>query len=40
MVTRADCLADFTADTDLALESLVEALCEDHVGSHLLTVHA
>src|SRR4051812_10648417 len=36
MVTPADCLAAFTTDVDPAPESLVEVLCEDHVGTYLL----
>ena len=36
MVTHAERLADFTTDADPAQDSLVEVLCEDHVGTYLL----
>src|SRR3954465_6838517 len=36
MITCAERLAGFTTDVDPAPESLVEVLCEDHVGTDLL----
>ncbi len=36
MVTRTERLSDFTTDADPAPDSLVEVLCEDHVGTYLL----
>jgi hypothetical protein len=36
MVTRAERLANFTTDADPASQTLVEVLCEDHVGTYLL----
>jgi hypothetical protein len=36
MVTRAERLADFIADADPPLGSVVEVLCEDHVGTYRL----
>jgi 4a-hydroxytetrahydrobiopterin dehydratase len=36
MVTRAERVADFTTDADPASQTLVEVLCEDHVGTYLL----
>ena len=36
MVTRAYRLSDFTTECHPAPDSLVEVLCEDHVGTYLL----
>jgi hypothetical protein len=36
LVTRAERLRDFITDTDAPLGSLVEVLCEDHVGTYRL----
>jgi hypothetical protein len=36
MITCAERLAGFTTDVDPAPESLVEVLCENHVGTYLL----
>jgi len=36
MITCADRLAGLMTDFDPVLESLVEVLCEDHVGTYLL----
>ena len=36
MVTRTERLSDFTTDIEPSPDSLVEVLCEDHVGTYLL----
>jgi hypothetical protein len=36
MVTRAERLQHFTTDADPPIGSVVEVLCEDHVGTYLL----
>jgi hypothetical protein len=36
MVTRAERLRDFIIDADPPFASVVEVLCEDHVGTYLL----
>ncbi len=36
MVTRAERLRDFTTDADPPVGSLVEVLCEDHIGTYQL----
>ncbi len=36
MVTRTERLRQFITDTDPPLGALVEALCEDHVGTYRL----
>ena len=36
MVSRSERLADFITDTEPPFESVVEVLCEDHVGTYRL----
>ena len=36
MVQRADRLADFITDADPAPETMVQVLCQDHVGTYTL----
>jgi hypothetical protein len=36
MVTRAERLKAFVTDTEPPIGSLVQVLCEDHVGTYLL----